>query len=578
MDERQVVDVETETAFILDYKPHIKYDMDMWDEQPVFLDNTVIPTKLVERRIGSALWNSFEKEFGLIKHYYKIYKKGVRFNPDRLKYGSVTYVHATLRYKKVATLIDKQSRFLFGESPDIDVEYDGDIKVASDTTKQEISKTQKLLNNVFRQNLLTKQLMQASKDTFVGKRVACVINFNAQDGITLEFINSLRFVYETKVGNTNELVKFGAYTLLVDDETGEKKIKEKYYELVEIWDKDSDGNDVFIREAVFLSEGIYNLEGPVEDEELAEMVEIPELTRIPVVVITNDGLLEETRGVSDVEKLKGYEELYSKLSNADIDALRMGMNPIKYTIDMTNKSTKNLPVGPGAYWDLTGNWRQNDGSANPQIGIIEQNNTYSEALDTTLERIKASMYDELDIPDVTLSTLQGTITSGKALKAIYWGLIVRCKEKMKTWGPNIEKMSEIVIEGAKAFPDFATRYLDGESLGDVSYRIEVESNYPLPEDDAEEQELDMSKIVNGVMSRKTYIKRWQKLSDEEADEELKQIILEEAAIELAKKSAEALVTGDVSAQADSDIYKYFDPINGTTATQEAESVQVTVGE
>ena len=50
-------------------------------------------------------------------------------------------------------------------------------------------------------------------------------------------------------------------------------------------------------------------------------------------------------------------------------------------------------------------------------------------VDTTLKRVKKSAYNQVDMPDI--EEVQATITSGKALKAIYWPLIVRCKEKIR---------------------------------------------------------------------------------------------------------------------------------------------------
>lgn len=568
-------EIDTEQGVI------VTNDVDLDPTFPTWVGNCNLPHERVSELLGQTQAQLFKKSWARINKYYTIYKTGAGFVPDSVRKDKAkfTYVHAKLRYKKVATLIDKQARFLFGESPDIDIEYDGDVITATDTTKSKVTQYQKMFSRICKKNKLDKQLMQAAKDCLVGERVACVINFNMEDGITIEFINSFRFIYETKNGDLNELSMFAAYTQIVDKETGEKSTKEKLYELVDIYDEDKN----FVESQVYLTESIIPSSFDDEIRVLTDRELIEGMNSIPVVVITNDGLLEEQLGVSDVEKLKDYETLYSKLSNADLDALRLGMSPIKYTIDMTNQTTKDLPVGPGAYWDLTGNWTQNDGKASPKVGIIEQNNTYSEALDSSLERIESSMYNEFDIPNVTLSTLQGTITSGKALKAIYWGLIVRCKEKMLSWQPALERMAEIVIEGAKLFPNIAERYLDDETLDiTIPYRVEVESNYPLPEDDAEEQELDMAKVINKVMSKKTFIKRWGKVSDEEADEELKQIILEQTASDIASEYAVNIFSDSTKYPSDNTEYEYekylyFTPRNAAQP-EEPESVEVTEGE
>ena len=55
--------------------------------------------------------------------------------------------------------------------------------------------------------------------------------------------------------------------------------------------------------------------------------------------------------------------------------------------------------------------------------------------------------------------------------------------------------------------------------------------YPLPEDEAEEKQIDMREVNAQVMSRKFYMTKWRGLTPEKADEELKQIALEKLMFE-----------------------------------------------
>ena len=155
-------------------------------------------------------------------------------------------------------------------------------------------------------------------------------------------------------------------------------------------------------------------------------------------MILNDGLTGDTDGESEIVNLENYESWYSKLANADIDSERKSMNPIRYTIDMESSSTKNLKSSAGSYWDLQSD--QNLDKPAPGVGMLTTSMEYSAALSTTLDRLNRVMHDQLDIPDISLESMVGTITSGKALKAVYWPLIVRCKEKMKTWEPQLESV------------------------------------------------------------------------------------------------------------------------------------------
>lgn len=252
------------------------------------------------------------------------------------------------------------------------------------------------------------------------------------------------------------------------------------------------------------------------------------LSQIPAVIIINDGLTGDEYGESEVEILKDYEQYYSKLSNGDIDSQRKTMNPTKYTVDMDNRSTRNLSTGAGAFWDLQSD--QNLDNSHPLVGILESNMNYSDALKTTLDRIKTSEYEMLDMPNITLETMIGAITSGKALKVVYWPLIVRCKEKMKTWGPKLSAVVDIIIDGALNYPNTLTKYVSAPMLP-IDYEVSVEQNTPLPEDEIEEKNMDLSEVQVNVMSKKSYMKKWRGLTDDEVDEELKQIALEREIIE-----------------------------------------------
>ena len=59
----------------------------------------------------------------------------------------------------------------------------------------------------------------------------------------------------------------------------------------------------------------------------------------------------------------------------------------------------------------------------------------------------------------------------------------------------------------------------------------VKANTPLPEDEIEEKQTDLAEVTAQVMSRKSYMKKWRNLTDDEVKEELEQIALERQMIE-----------------------------------------------
>ena len=126
--------------------------------------------------------------------------------------------------------------------------------------------------------------------------------------------------------------------------------------------------------------------------------------------------------------------------------------------------------------------------------------------------------------------MAGVISSGKALKAVYWPMIVRCKEKFKAWEPHLRKLVDILIEGAIKYPNTVKKYTL-EAIQPTMYRCDVVNTFPLPEDESEEKANDRAKVMGNTMSKKSYMKKWRKLSDPEVEIEIEQMALERELLE-----------------------------------------------
>lgn len=496
-----------------EYKSEEAKQQELMQSTDVLTAFNRIPYALLNQEIDEDV-SDIRRELTEICGYYKVYKKGKDFAVEG---SNGDYVPATLRYKMSASLINKEARFLFAEAPDITINAKGDVGKVSQEAKDNLTAWNDLLKTILDKNRFEKILIQAAKDCFIGKRVACLVNFNEEDGVTISFLPATQFLYETRIGNQNILTKFVCFIIVKDSsQQGTKRIFKKKYTL-------EDG-------VVYLEEGMYDGAGrPVSEEEYKPTEKQPiNLDVIPAVIMINDGLTDDDKGESEIELLGDYEQYYSKLANGDIDAERKSMNPTKYSIDMDSRSTKNLSSSAGSFWDLQSD--QNLDNPNPSVGILESNMSYSEALKTSLDRIKTVGYEQIDMPNITLETMTGAITSGKALKAIYWPLIVRCKEKMKMWGPQLVAMVDIIVKGALAYPNTIMKYVD-MPLVPVAYEVDVSQNTPLPEDEIEEKEMDLSEVQAQVMSKKAYMKKWRGLTDDEVDEELEQMAIEREILE-----------------------------------------------
>lgn len=472
----------------------------------IYLSGVRIPSSLLTSELSGLWGSSVLAEMSEIIRYYQVYDKGAEFISEG---SNGDYIPANLRYKQAFSLINKEARFLFSKAPDLWVKTHGD----SEEDKANRTTLQMLVDKVLMANQFSTKLLKAAKDCFIGKRVGYMVNFN-QRGVKVDFLPSLEFVYETDPEDTAVLTKFVAFYITVDsDNKNNQRIYRKKY-----W---MEGGFCHIEE------GLYDGIGTLVEE--ITPARATKFEYIPAGVIVNDGLTGDMQGESEIQGLDDFESWYSRISNANIDSERKGMNPVRWAMDLNPNSTKNLSVAPGAFWDLQTDQNVPEGVSG-KVGVLETTPGYTQDLDLTLGRIRSAMYERMDIPDVSPAALKGVVSSGKTLRAIYWGLIVRCDEKMLTWRPSLGRIVRIIIEGSRLYPDSARIYLK-ERVPEGEFEVTVDNQYPLPEEEAEEKTIDLAEVEAQTMSRRSYMKKWRNLTDEEADEELKQIAKEREILE-----------------------------------------------
>lgn len=438
---------------------------------------------------------------------YNIYEEGASFDQDN---NSGDYVPADHHFKIIRSLIEKEARFLFSQPPTITLEdTEGQTRSEDGQLVNRLEPNQMLVEAVLEANNFNSKLVRAAKDCLIGRRIAIAVDFS-EKGIDISFMPSLEFIYETDPRDVDILTKFiRFYITHDDDDRGKQRVYKKKWTL-------NDGGFCVIEE------GLYDGNGVLVEEIMPETT--TPLTRIPCWVIVNGGLIGDPFGRSDVEELIEDESWYSKLSSKDFDSLRKGTDQIVWTMDVNPRATGNLSRAAGSYWDLSSDPMEENRTG--QVGVLDNSMAYSPAMDTTLNRIRASMFSQLDIPDTTSEALSGIISSGKTMKALYWGLMVRCDEKLLDWIPALRGLVICIIEGSKLYPDAKKVYMDEELVD--GYSVTIENSYPILEDESEEKSTDMMEVQTQVMSRKSYMKKWRGLSDEDVEDELKQIALEQS--------------------------------------------------
>lgn len=454
---------------------------------------------IIQAELGGLYGSEVIKEMNEIIKLYNIYEgPGQNWNIDELDY---TPTKKKTNYIK--KLIKEEARFLFGKAPTFTV------KVDEDSFQDQAEMINKYIRKLLKKNLFEDKLIKGARDCFIGKRIAIKLHADTiTKSIRIMFVPSLEFVYEPFEDRIDELKKIIFFHQMNQEQDKSKQViwKQKYE---------------MIDSKCILNEGFYDGYGRLI-EMLSDNVDL-KLSGIPAYVILNDGLSGDLKGESDVEELLDNAMVYNKLASEDIDALKKGMNRTIYGIDVDSEASKHFKLKPGAYWDVATDPTAAEGKQ-AQIGTVETDFNYNERMENTLNRIKSDMHEVLNIPMINNQDLKGMMTSGKSMKALYWQLITRCEEKMKSWKPALEWMIVAILEIVEVY--------NIEKLPQLSeFEVEVENQYPLQEDEDNEKTLDMQQVNTQVMSRKSYMKKWANATDEIAYEELKQIQLEKQMLE-----------------------------------------------
>jgi len=391
----------------------------------------------------------------------------------------------------IKKLIKEEARFLFGREPEFRF-------AAAD--KEAADRVSEFFKRVLAYNVFSEKLIKGARDCFIGKRVAVKLSVIDSE-IRINFVPSLGFVYSVDERDFDRLESIIFFHGLNDEaeKVNQRVWKQKY------WMK---GNRCYVNEAV------YNGYGDVVDV-IYENADTG-LSFIPARVIVNDGLSGDLKGESDVAELIDSQMVYNRIASDDIDALRFNMFPQTVAVNASEESLKDMVIAPAALIDLQKEITAGDNAC--QLYKLESQFSYDVRIENVLNRVKSDMYELLSVPNVMAGELKGYFNSGKSIKALYWQLETRSGEKFAAWRPFLEWMAKSVILIAKQ----AGFLEDCDVPNDLAVRCE--NVYPLLQDEIDEKQSDILAVNAKVMSRKSYIKKW---NPEMADAD---VVLEEEEI------------------------------------------------
>ena len=422
---------------------------------------------------------------------YDLYDgKGQVWTPNS---SGLDYTPTVKRTNLIKKLIKDEARFMMGNEPEIKlIAMDGN-------QRDEVAKIENWLADLLRRERWQDKLIKGARDCFVGKRVALKLTGGKGLPLGIQFRPSLEFVYDVDpedVDKVNKVVFFCHTNESVDRQ--KQRIWRQRYEL--------------IRGQCVLTEGVYDGYGTVIEQ--THDADPTGLDFIPVYIIVNDGMTGDLTGESDVRELSDDQDSYNRLKADDLDALRFNMFPMRIFRDASQETMDNVKVAPGAIVDA-----QTDPASASQVDakVLESQFSYNERIENALNRIKNDMYSLVSVPNVSLEQLKGFATSGKSMKALYWDLMNRCEEKWNVWDAALIWMTDALVKMARVY--------GAAKLPEVTYTINIDHRYPIPDDEEVERQSDMAEVGQQVRSRKSYLEKWQ--PDADSDAELRQIVAEQ---------------------------------------------------
>lgn len=412
-----------------------------------------------------------------ITEYYKKYNGEQDWSAQAGDYTPTKKITNFIKH-----LIDKRARFMFGKEPFFNYKD---------------PKQSKVLTKILSDNKFHSKLLKAKKDCSIGGKIAIKLWASTDIGLKIVFVGAQNFFVRYNADDASMIEKI-VFVYPIPSEDPEKPDWRK-----QSWE--------LVNGTCILNETNYTNDGNIKDAPWKD--HNTQLDFIPAVVITNGGLTGEVEGLSDVEGLWPNADAYNKLTSDDIDALKFQMFGQNVATDASEESIASMIISPGALIDLQTDVGQANAGRQAKLARVESGFSYKDKFEDTIDRIKNDMYDTMSVPNVGTEQLKGVLTSGKAMKSLYWDLMSACDEDWTEWGPGLEQMAEYIWRMVSVY-----NLYESKAVADTEDKeLTLERYYPIQEDEDEQKKIDLEEVRAHVRSRTSYIQKWQDVEEIETE-------------------------------------------------------------
>lgn len=411
-------------------------------------------------------------------------------NNDNLDYEPSQEIH-----NKIKVLIKRQSRWMFGERPTLNIRPD------NSNDRDTCEAMRKWFDDVLDDNDFWTNTLKADQEKAVKKRILLRLEAKSGEPFVIKY-ESLENFYTKSKNNKLMEVKFFAED---DDNVYKNDDAEKIYYLYRYYYKTDPRTG---ERKAWLEHKTYK--GAKEVVSLRSDKNTG-FNTIPCWLIKNGGGPNSNFGESDVEECADLQMQYNKTCSDFREALRFMMFGTECIVDGAESDVNRLKLAPNCIHAIHTDKEAMANQKQAKIDRQEYTMSAAEAIEKYLKRLEDDMNYMFDMPQLRDLT---SIPSAKAMVYLYNDVISRCSEKWNDWSKAIYGMLKLMYEIApQCYKDFKQEWIDLKG----KFSFDVQRKYPIPPNVQEEKTLAINEVVAGVRSHRSYIEEYSKNEDYESE-------------------------------------------------------------
>lgn len=349
---------------------------------------------------------------------------------------------------------------------------------------------EKLLYQLWRENRMRANLIQAARDRLVADRVVCKIVFNPNTGkLRWSWRPDTEFIPIYSDDDFDEMIAchFVRQKLIFDGEDEVNAIQIQTYRM----DGEGENRMCFIEEAVYLA----------EDLSLHEQITpytTMELPFIPVVTVAVADLLSEYDGSSEVADLREQNDVLNQMNEDAVDSLKFEMFSMTAVINAPEGTAARMQIAPNAVIEARGY----TDSATPDIKKVEGGFRWKDAFKDQYMRVKAAMHEISGLPQIVPQEMNFGGMNGEALHILFHDIITDTEEHWLTWEYALQELHEKSIKYLQARTSESNFAYDKQVVNAIEdYHTEMQFVLPLPDNRKELVELLTMEMTAKVESQ-----------------------------------------------------------------------------